>query len=415
MPQRPAVHFFMTHCLDRVYQRVIRPLMFRLDPETAHALAICTLSWLPAARKTQDPPQLASNLWGLEFRNPVGLAAGMDKDARAVGGWRWMGFGFAELGTVTPLPQPGNPRPRLWRLVHEQALINQLGFPSAGMEVVGRRLKRLRRSDLGIKLGISLGPNKTTARERVAKDYSALVARLAPLADFIVVNLSSPNTPGLRELQAAHEMRGLLAAILESRSAAFTKHKPVPLGLISDRTATPPECMLAHKTASGEQQVPSVPRVASGERCEPYGVRPLLVKLAPDLDLGALERACDTMLELGVDGVVACNTTSSRDVIENQSLPAGGLSGQPLKARARQVIRAIYRHTQGRLPIIGVGGIGCAEDAYGHICAGASLVELYTALVFEGPTLVARVKRGLCGLLRRDGFSSIAEAVGTQA
>ena len=404
----------MTRLVDQVYRRIIRPLMFRLDPETAHAVAVTALSLFPAAGKPADPPQLARNLWGLEFHNPIGLAAGMDKDARAVGGWQWMGFGFAELGTVTPLAQPGNPRPRLWRLSQEQALVNRLGFPSAGMEVVARRVKRLRARGLGIRLGISLGPNKTTSREHVARDYQTLIGRLAPLADFIVVNLSSPNTPGLRELQGAREMRELLEAMLEARTAALSLAQ-VRAGGASAQTVVPVHPPApAPEAASRQDAAPRAAKAVPGQSSTQGRICPLLVKLAPDLEQGALERACDVLVELSVDGVVACNTTTGRDAIERHGVPEGGLSGQPLKARARQVIRAIYWHTHGRLPIIGVGGVGGAADAYAHIRAGASLVELYTALVFEGPALITQTKRGLCALLRRDGFNSIADAVGTQ-
>jgi dihydroorotate dehydrogenase len=387
--------------------------MFRLEPESAHALALAALSLLPAPRGSADPPELAQSVWGLELRNPIGLAAGMDKDARAVSGWEWLGFGFVELGTVTPRPQAGNARPRLWRLVEEQALINRLGFPSAGMEVVARRVARIRARGARIRLGISLGPNKTTSKEDVPRDFQTLIARMAALADFIVVNVSSPNTPGLREFQAAQEMRSLLATILAARSAALSG------GSTPTIPVSGPPASSVQPTASASSAVSDATRLeapaASTQHLPDRPICPLLVKLAPNLEQGALEQTCDVLLELGVDGVVACNTTTARDALRRGDVPEGGLSGQPLKLRAREMIRAIYRHSQGRLPIVGVGGIGSVADAYAHIAAGASLVELYTALVFEGPALVARIKGELCALLRRDGFKSIAEVVGSQA
>jgi dihydroorotate dehydrogenase len=337
----------------------------------------------------------------------------MDKDARAIRGWELLGFGFAELGTVTPLPQAGNPRPRLWRLPQEQALINCLGFPSAGMEVVARRLRRLRARGVRIRLGISLGPNRTTPREHVARDYQALIEHLAPLADFVVINLSSPNTPGLRELQGAHEIRSLLGAILEAKAAA-SNHAQIRAGFLSNR---PTEVVqpTVQTAASAQDPIP-IKREAVSVRDSISDINcPLLVKLGPDMEQSALEHACDALLEMKVDGVVACNTTTARSSLVARQVPEGGLSGQPLTLRARKVIRTIYRRTHGQLPIVGVGGISAAADAYAHIGAGASLIELYTGLVFQGPALVAQIKRELCTLLTRDGFKSIAEAAGTQA
>lgn len=349
---------------DIVYRRVLRPLLFRLDAEAAHRLALAFMSAVPPAFAPVDPPELGSRLWGLEFSNPVGLAAGMDKDARAAGAWQALGFGFVELGTVTPRPQPGNPRPRLWRLCAEDALVNSLGFPSRGMEAVGRRLERLRRRGLRLRLGINLGPNRETAAKDALADYVRLMERLGPLADFVVLNVSSPNTPGLRNWQAPGRIREVASAA--SRAAPALKLRRPPI----------------------------------------------LIKIAPDLEAPELVSLCGAAIDAGLDGIVACNTTLNRSIAGLPAGVSGGLSGRPLRERSRQVIGAIRRHTGGKLPIIGVGGIANAEDAWSHILAGANLVELYTGLVYQGPSLVRSIKAGLCGLLSRAGLRSIGEAVG---
>lgn len=350
--------------IENFYHRILRPLLFQLDPERAHRLTLAMMRPLAMLRKpAPDPPALAIAPWGIRFSNPIGLAAGMDKDIRAIRAWQALGFGFAELGTVTPLPQPGNPRPRLWRLPEHRAMVNRLGFPSAGMEAAARRLSRLRRRGLKIRLGLNLGPNKDTPQERVASDYATLVARLGAMADFIVINVSSPNTPGLRDWQSAARLAPLMRPIL-----------------------------------------------AEAIKLNPR--RPVLVKLAPDLNAPVLASVCEAVSAAGVDGLVACNTTTARQTVGVQTEHEGGLSGEPLKKRAAAMVAEIRRRTGGRMPIIGVGGVFSAEDAYRLICAGASLVELYTGLVYEGPDLVGRIKQGLLELMERDGLGSIAEAVG---
>jgi dihydroorotate dehydrogenase len=283
----------------------------------------------------------------MEFSNPIGLAAGMDKDAIAVGAWQSLGFGFAELGTITPLPQPGNPKPRVFRIPAQYALINRLGFPSEGMEAVAPRLEKIRRGGTRIRIALNFGPNKDTPVEQVAADYAELTARLAPLADFVVINVSSPNTPGLRNWQS-----------------------PDP---------------------------------------------PILLKIAPDLDDAMLDTICDTALALHLDGMVVCNTTLKRGEVGVTSTEAGGLSGHPLRDITRDRIASVYRRTQGKLPIIGVGGIMNSADALGHLKAGASLVELYTGLIYQGPALITMMKKELANLLRREGFRSISDAVGSAA
>jgi dihydroorotate dehydrogenase len=349
-----------------IYRAMLRPVLFRLDAERAHRLAISALSSMPAIRPRRDAPELAIDLFGLHFTNPIGLAAGMDKDARAAHAWQAMGFGFAELGTITPMPQPGNPPPRVWRLPANRAVVNRLGFPSEGAEAVAARIERLRRRGIRIPLALNFGPNKDTPPDRVAADYAVLMRRLGPMADFVVVNVSSPNTPGLRNWQSPLRMRELFAAM--NAEIAPGARKP-----------------------------------------------PILIKLAPDLDPPTLHAICDTALALGLDGIVATNTTIRREEVGVSSALEGGLSGAPLLPVARRLIADIHRHTGGRIAIIGVGGIMSAEDAFGHITAGASLVELYTGLVYEGPGLVAAIKAGLGALLRREGFRSISEAVGSAA
>jgi dihydroorotate dehydrogenase len=347
--------------IDAVYRKFLKRYMFGRDAEEAHHMTLRMLGYMPPFPPPHARPELAINLWGTEFSNPVGLAAGMDKDAVAVRVWETLGFGFAELGTITPRPQAGNDAPRVWRLPEQRALINRLGFPSEGMQAVAPRIERIRKAGLSMKLGLNFGPNSATPAEAIAADYAALIERLGPLADFIVVNVSSPNTPGLRNWQSPERISELLTAMREKE---------------------------------GESP------------------RPMLVKLSPDLERSELFRICESALELGIDGIVACNTTLAREPIGVSSAHPGGLSGRPLLTRARELIRDIHTHTRGKIPIIGVGGIASAQDAWLHIRAGASLVELYTALIYEGPGVAERIKAGLADLLRRGGFRSISEAVG---
>jgi dihydroorotate dehydrogenase len=351
------------HLMDAAYRRILKPVFFRMDAENAHRLTLRMLASAPQFGRPKDAPELAVRLWGIDFPNPVGLAAGMDKDAVAVHGWQAIGFGFAEMGTVTPRPQPGNETPRLWRLRRHRALINRLGFPSEGMEAVASRIEQMRARGISIRLALNFGPNSDTPPENVVEDYAALMRRMGALADFIVVNVSSPNTPGLRNWQSPEKMSEIFEAIRENR-------------------------------ADSQRKVP------------------ILVKIAPDLDRTDLFSICETALEIGLDGIVACNTTILREAVGVSSRHPGGLSGPPLLTRARELIRDIRIHTRGQLPIIGVGGIASAEDAWLHIRAGASMVELYTGLIYEGPGLVAKIKSGLLSLLRREGFRSISQAVG---
>lgn len=347
---------------DVVYRKILKRVLFRFDAERAHRLTLAVLARMPARAARPDPSILRTNVFGIDFVNPVGLAAGMDKDARAADGWISIGFGFVEFGTITPRPQAGNPRPRMWRLPDNRALINRLGFPSEGIDAVAPRIERSRRSGMRMRIGMNIGPNKETPPDKVAEDYASLIRRAGALADFVVVNLSSPNTPGLREFQAPERMRAVVDAI---RAAA------------------------------------------DGETTSP-----LLIKIAPDLETGMLREVCAAALELNLAGIVATNTTVEREKAGVVSTLSGGLSGEPLKLRAREVIALVREYTDARIPIIGVGGVASAEDAYAHIRAGASLVELYTGMVYHGPGVVRAITRGLARLLIRDGFRSIGDAVG---
>jgi dihydroorotate dehydrogenase len=339
-----------------LYDRLVRPALFTLEPERAHEATIGLLAALgPLLRPLRgrlgpvDDPRLARTVLGLRFPNPVGLAAGFDKQAACLDAWEGLGFGFVEVGTVTAEPQPGNPRPRLFRLPEDRALVNRLGFNSEGAEAVARRLAAA--GPRRIPVGVNLGKTRAVPLERAAADYEASFDRLAPLADYVTVNVSSPNTPGLRDLQAARQLRDLVSAL-----AARNR------------------------------------RLAPGRAGRP---RPILVKLSPDLADADLDAAVDAALEAGADGLIATNTTLGREGLTTPTTEAGGLSGRPLAARARAVVAAVHRRTGGRVPVIGVGGIFDAADARAMLDAGASLVQVYTGFVYGGPFTVARICRGL--------------------
>ena len=361
------------------YRRALRPLLFIQDPETAHERTMAMLASagrLPLARggRPFTHEKLRVTVAGIDFPNPVGLAAGCDKNARAVTVWPHFGFGFVEVGTVTAQPQPGNPRPRVFRVPEQGALINRLGFNSEGSEVVARRLARLRQQGraLGAPLGINIGKTKlVTGDEATLEDYRTSFRRLAPLADFMVVNVSSPNTPGLRQWQERGPLTTLLSTLMAEAHA------------LADHGDKPPV--------------------------------PLFFKIAPDMADSDMDDVVEVALALGIAGIIATNTTIAREGDFAHLDPSGGLSGKPLRARATEVIRTLYRRTQGRLPLIGVGGIFTAEDAYARIQAGASLVQLYTSLIYEGPFLPRRINVGLLRLMERDGVSHLSQLVGVQA
>ncbi len=365
-----------------LYKALIKPAAFRLDPERAHHLFLDQLGRasvipgaIPALRSMYGVPaypELAVKLWNIDFPNPIGLAAGLDKNGIAVPAFSACGFGFMEVGTVTPLGQAGNEKPRLFRLPADTALINRMGFNNEGADALAGRLQPLQGS-YRIPVGVNIGKNKATPNEQAEDDYRTCIRKLYRYATFVVVNISSPNTPGLRHLQHGDELRLLLAAVTEE--------------------------MAAQQAASGD---------ASS--------KPVLVKIAPDLsDEEVRHTAAIIKDNAGISGIIATNTTLSRDGLTHpHQKEAGGLSGKPLTSRSTEIIRSVYRLTEGKLPIIGCGGIFTAEDAYEKIRAGASLVEIYTALIYEGPGINRRLAEGLVQLLKRDGFAHISEAVGAE-
>jgi dihydroorotate dehydrogenase len=347
--------------------RLFGPMLRRFEPELAHDLTLRALeSGLGGKAGHKLRPSLAVRCIGLDFPNPVGLAAGFDKDARVPDRMLALGFGFVEVGTVTPEPQAGNPKPRIFRLPDDEAVINRLGFNNGGMEAMASRLER--RPPGGGILGVNIGKNKTT--EDAIADYRAAFERLAPLGDYVVVNISSPNTPGLRDLQAVESLRPLLHALVREREKTSAVARP-----------------------------------------------PLLLKLAPDLAVDDAVQASMLAAGEGFDGLTISNTTIDRPatLASRHRDQAGGLSGKPLFERSTELLRSVYGATDHGLPIVGVGGVASAEQAYAKIRAGASLVQLYSALIYRGPGLIEQILAGLEVLLARDGLTSIEQAIGSDA
>jgi dihydroorotate dehydrogenase len=339
-------------------------LMRRLDPETAHRLTVKALTMGLGPRGGSDDPILATELAGLKLSNCVGLAAGFDKNAEAPDAMLAAGFGLVECGTVTPRPQAGNERPRLFRLSEDRAVINRMGFNNEGLDAFAARLQR--RQGRGGVVGANIGANKD-AEDRIA-DYVTGLTRLWPLADYFTVNISSPNTPGLRALQTRAALEELLGRLAVARKAATQK----------------------------------------------AGVRPVFLKVAPDLEEAEVGEIAEACLAHGIDGLIISNTTVARPASLRAATrrEAGGLSGAPLFEPSTRVLGQFRAALAGRLPLIGAGGVGSGEQAYAKIRAGASAVQLYSAMVYEGPGLVGRIKRDLAQRLRADGFASVAEAVG---
>lgn len=352
-----------------------RPYIFKLDPETAHHLVIRGLSIMQSISTVKNrfeqktmirDHRLASECFGLTFPNPIGLAAGFDKHANVYPGLAALGFGFVEVGTLTPRPQAGNPKPRIFRLAEEQALINRMGFNNEGIEKAKISFNRLPRPTIPI--GINLGKNKDTPNERATEDYVRGLSLLYPYGDYFVINVSSPNTKGLRDLQDQDALSNLLDTLLEQRAA------------------------LAKQTKIR---------------------RPLLLKIAPDLSEEELAKIAATAIESNIDGIIATNTTISRDGVSSSlKEETGGLSGKPLNQRSTEMIRSIYRITQGKLPIIGVGGVFSGQDAYDKLRAGASLIQIYTSMIYHGPFAAKMINQQLLEILERDQVSSISEIVG---
>ena len=344
--------------------RVASPLLRLLDPETAHSLTLRALeAGLVPAAPDPDPPGLGIDLWGRRFANPIGLAAGFDKDARVVDRMLALGFGFVEVGTVTPEPQPGNPKPRIFRLRHDRAVINRLGFNSGGLDAF---VARLTQCPPGNKIvGANIGANRGSSDP--TEDYAIGFRAVHRLVDYVTLNISSPNTPGLRDLQQYDHLASLLEKLVNIRSRA----------------------------GDGSAQI--------------------LVKIAPDLETKEAAAIAEIVLDKQIDGIIISNTTVARDpsLRSRNSRETGGLTGAPLLPASTALLADIYRLTAGRIPLIGVGGIASGKDAYEKIRAGASLIQLYTALVYEGPGLISRIKRELETCLARDGIDHVSAAVGT--
>ncbi len=353
----------------------LRPLLFSFDSEQAHHLALQALTLMQrsgaiAAQPLREP-RLEQELWGLRFPNPVGLAAGYDKNAAAPLAWHVLGFGFAELGTITAKAQPGNPQPRIFRLLQDQALINRLGFNNDGAAAIAKRLQRFLPPGRSrpIPLGFNIGKSKVTPLEQAVEDYLESCELLLPFADYLVVNVSSPNTPELRKLQEPERLQRLLEALLATAQRLAERRHTVK--------------------------------------------KPILVKIAPDLTDDEVREIAHVALATGVAGLIATNTTIMRpETLRSSIREEGGLSGKPVAPRALEVLRLLFRTVEGKLPLIGVGGIFSAGDAYVRIRAGASLVQIYTGLIYEGPMLPRRIVQGLRRLLARDGISHIRNAVG---
>jgi dihydroorotate dehydrogenase len=351
-----------------MYKGLLKPIFFSMDPENAHdvmrmggrlANNSVVSGALHAVFGVSDP-RLRVSVAGLTFSNPIGLAAGLDKNVELVGLCAGLGFGHLELGTVTGQPQPGNPKPRIFRIAEEEALINRMGFPSEGADVVEKRLRSIRKRLKGLPpIGINIGKSKAVELERAIDDYRYSFERLAPLSDYVTVNVSSPNTQGLRQLQE----RDRLTALLQSLTQANVRRVPI------------------------------------------------FVKVAPDLELSALEEVVEVCLQSSIAGVIATNTTISRDSLQRRIEEAGGLSGAPLRDRALSIVRFLGRHIQGRMALIGVGGISTADDVLAMLAAGASMVQVYTGLIYQGPGLIKTINQGLISYMDRHGCRSLQDAV----
>lgn len=346
------------------YYPLLWPILQLIDPERTHRLAIRALQrgLVPAAAPAADPA-LATALWGLQFPHPIGLAAGFDKNAEAVDSLLGLGFGFVEVGTVTLRPQAGNPPPRLFRLAEDHAVINRMGFNNDGAAAVSRRLAQRRDAGRPGIVGANVGPNRDCVDP--AGDCAAVILALAPHVDYVVINVSSPNTPGLRDLQRSRALNVLLSRAMDARARANPK-------------------------------------------------APLLVKIAPDLSQLEVEAIAEVVLDLQLDGVIATNTTIARasGLRGRHRNETGGLSGRPLFEPSTELLAAMFRATGGSVPLVGVGGVGTGSDAYAKVRSGATLVQVYTALVYEGPQLIRTLIPELRRCLRRDGFKQVTAAVG---
>lgn len=357
-----------------VYQS-LRKALFQMGPETAHNRTVQALkcmqsiSWLKkniAKQMIVEDSRLASELWGLAFPNPIGLAAGFDKDADVYPGLAALGFGFVEVGTITPRPQSGNPLPRLFRLPGDEAIINRMGFNNHGIANAKQTFEKLGRSPIPI--GINLGKNKDTPNEKAAEDYILGLTELYPYGDYFVINVSSPNTKGLRDLQHVEALESLLTQILQQRDQSAQIHQKR---------------------------------------------KPMLLKIAPDLEPEAAGEIVSTAIAAGIDGIVATNTTLSREGLASEHRhETGGLSGKPLRQRSTRFIRHIYSKTRGRIPLVGVGGIFTGKDAMDKFKAGADLVQVYTGMIYRGPAIVKKMNQELLELMEKEKINHFQEWIG---
>ena len=378
--------------MSNLYRRLVRPAAFALDAETAHEIGIESLrlglasefAQRMAAKRFSCDGFPKIERFGLTFANPLGMAAGFDKNGIVVNQLAALGFGFVEVGTVTLHPQKGNDKPRLFRLTEDQALINRLGFNNEGAKAIAQKLKRLQRRCV---VGVNIGRNKDVPNEEAVENYLAAFDLIHDVADYIAVNISSPNTPNLRDLQRGEDLEELLGALIDRNRVLSTgTRRP-------EATNKPPE---------------------DG----PKKAKPLLVKIAPELTASEIEEIVDTCLRLGASGIIATNTTVARTGLRSldiDSIGAGGLSGRPLLERSNEVISSIHRHSKGQLPIIGVGGIFTAEDAFDKIAAGACLVQAYTGFIYKGPAFARDINNGLLKILKERGFASVDAAIGCHA
>jgi dihydroorotate dehydrogenase len=377
------------------YRLLIRPVLYAFSAETAHHFTMRCLAlgsglpWLCALLSrvlgTRDP-SLRVQCLGLTFPNPIGLAAGLDKDAQAVPALAALGFGFVEVGTITAQAQPGNPLPRLFRLPQDRALINRMGFNNKGSELAAARLSQLQRGSAP--LGVNIGKTKLVENAHAADDYALSARRLGPHADYLVINVSSPNTPGLRDLQAIESLRPLILRVRAELDraqpeAAAKRRRPTTTGTVTADAETVPARHI-----------------------------PLLLKIAPDLSDQDIDAVADLALELELDGIIATNTTIGRtglrtDQASVEACGAGGLSGAPLKARALAVLQRLHARVGERVVLIAAGGVETVEDVWARLCAGASLVQVYTALIYEGPTLPSRLAHQLSVRLRSEGIAHV--------
>lgn len=395
------------------YRKFARPVLFTQEAEEIHTRTLGHLAWVSrhslvcdAVETMLAAPALPVNLFGLRFPNPVGLAAGMDKNAEAVPAWAALGFGFSELGGVTWQAQPGNPQPRVFRAIPEAAIVNRMGFNNAGAPALAEKLSAWRAAGRwpNHPVGINLGKSKTTPLDQAAEDYANSFRVLRDLADFFVVNVSSPNTPNLRQLQDKAALDEILAALQEVQRPTSGK------SVVSDPWSV--------ASAGGRPDSLGAPK-ATDHGLWTTDSKPILVKVAPDLSFEALDEILGLVRPRQIAGIVATNTTIARPPVSNAAVQkvyaeTGGLSGRPLRARSAEVVRHLFRQTKGKLPIIGVGGVFNATDAWEKIAAGASLIQIYTGLVYEGPGIARAIVGGLRERLAREGLMELSQAVGCE-